>query len=63
MQTKESEAESEGLKRNLTSSLLRKYVLFHIKTCIHKRDSEWMKQSREQIYIKQKFKENLITQL
>ena len=53
---KESEAERVMTKRNLTSSLLRKYVLFHIKTCIHKRDAEWMKQFREQIYIKQNSK-------
>ena len=53
---KESESETVRTKRNLLSSLLRKYVLLHIKTCIHKRDAEWMKQSRQQIYIKQKSK-------
>ena len=53
---KESEAEIVRTKRNLPSSLLRKYVLFHIKTCIHKRDAEWMKQSRQQIHIKQNSK-------
>ena len=56
---KESEAERVRTKRNLPSSLLRKYVLFHIKTCIHKRC--WVDEAIQATNIyKAKIKENLI---